>query len=277
MPISAVICSIKDPASMNIRDFLLRKEKWNETGKQFDENSILVNQKESVYLVTIKEDIIYSDYLSDLDLNVLRYIFASRHSSKTKTPSLHVHFTGNWGYSNPYGGKPRSLSVAEPIAAGFSFLKLVELREKLGLKDFLVSYEVTHHGPTELNLPMFFIELGSSEEQWGLRKPAEAIASIILDVAEYPIEADREVAIGFGGTHYAPSFSRVVLKKALFMGHMIPKHELDHLDEEMLDKMTNRSSIKPSVAVLDWKGMRSEQRRKVLNLIENTDLKVVKA
>ena len=276
MPVSAVICSIRDPASMNIKDFLLRKEKWNETEKKFDENIILINQKESIYLVTIREDIIYSDYLRELDLNVSRYIFASRHSSKTRTPSLHVHFTGNWGYNNPYGGKPRSLSVAEPVAAGISFLRLVEMREKLGLKDFLVSYEVTHHGPTELDTPMFFIELGSSEEQWGLKKPAEAIASIILDVAEHPIKADREIAIGFGGTHYAPSFSRVVLKSSLFMSHMIPKHELEHLDEEMLNKMINRSSIKPSVAVLDWKGMRSEQRRKVLDLIENTDLKVVK-
>ncbi|MGQ4892516.1 MAG: D-aminoacyl-tRNA deacylase [Candidatus Njordarchaeia archaeon] len=277
MPISTIICSVKDPASMNIKNFLLEKLKWSETGEQFDGYNVLVNQDENIYLVTIKEDIIYSDYLSSLKLDTKRFIFASRHSSKTKMPSLHVHFTGNWGPNNPYGGKPRSLSVAEPVAAGFAFLKLVEMREKFDLKDFLVSYEVTHHGPTEIDIPMFFIELGSSEEQWRLKKPAEIIASIILEIAKYPIEVDRDVAIGFGGTHYAPSFSRIVQKNRVFMSHMIPKHELDYLDSEMLEKMINRSSVRPTVAILDWKGMRSIQRKKVLTLLEETDLEIMKA
>ncbi len=275
---SAVIVSLKDKASLNIRDRLFDLDRWHETNYEFDGHIILKGENSGLYLVTINNDLIYSDYLNELNsmLNLDRLIFASRHSSTTKKPSLHVHFTGNWSNENPYGGSKRSLSISEPIAARLAFLKLYEWRGRISSAKFDVSLEVTHHGPTDIDIPLFFIELGSSEEQWVLKDAAKVIAEIIIDVGNVEIKKTSQIAIGFGGPHYAPSFTRYVLKNNICIGHMVPKYHVDSIDVDMLSKMITRNSVKPDLALIDWKGLKSPQRSKLLKLLENTDLEVKK-
>ncbi len=275
---SAVIVSLKDKASMNIRDRLFELEKWHETDYEFDGHRILKGENSGLYLVTINSDLIYSDYLSKLNsiLDLDRLIFASRHSSTTKKPSLHVHFTGNWTDENPYGGSKRALSISEPIAARAAFLKLYKWRERISSAKFDASLEVTHHGPTDIDIPLFFIELGSSEEQWVLKDAARVIAEIIIDVGNIEIRKTSQVAIGFGGPHYAPSFTRYILKNDVYIGHMVPKYHVDSLDMDMLNKMINRNSVKPDLALIDWKGLKGPQRSKVLKLLEDTNLEIKK-
>jgi len=274
---TVIVTSEKDLASMNIREKLLMICEWEGSNLTFDGDKILrcENQKD-LFLVKIKNDVIYSDYLNQLPLkDVTRIIFASRHSSETKKPSLHVHFTGNWGDANPYGGKPRSLSIAEPIAAKKALLKLVERHVEIRDEKFSVSLEVTHHGPTEIDYPMLFVELGSSESQWKNEKAAEILAEIILEIANEPIK-QVDVAIGFGGPHYAPAFTKLTLEHDIYMSHMVPKYFIDEFNTEMLNKMIKRSSIRPKIAALDWKGMNSKQRKKIQDLLDQTDLEKMK-
>ncbi len=278
MSTSTIICSKLDQAGINIKNSLLKITDWVETGIYFDDEPILIDNKKRAYLVTINKDIIYSDYLADLNLDTNRFIFASRHSSEAKKPSLHIHFTGNWGPENKYGGRPFSLAISEPIGAGNALLKLFYYKEEeKELREFQVSYEVTHHGPTELNKPLFFIELGSSEKQWLLKKPADVIASVIMEILDHKLADNREVAIGFGGPHYAPSFTKYILENEdFFMGHMIPKYYIEYLNKELLKKMVERCSIRPQIALIDWKGMKSKHRKRVIELLNETDLEIEK-
>lgn len=275
---SIIITSTKDVASMNIRNKLLELTNWVETNFTIDGHVVLENKDKTAFLVLIENDLIYSDYLKDKlnQIDADRLIFASRHASQTKKPSLHVHYTGNWSDDNRYGGKPRSLSIAEPIAAKEAFLGLYSGKDSLELNTFDVSLEVTHHGPTELELPLFFIELGSGEEQWCLKDAAELLAKVILEIASVPISNSRNIAIGFGGPHYAPSFTREILSNDIYISHIIPKYFVDLLDQSMLEKMIEQTSVKPNIALIDWKGLKGSQRKKVLGLIEEKNLEIIK-
>ena len=275
---TVVITSKKDIASLNIRDKLLNLSRWEKTQFEVDRNPVLKNKNSNVYLVLIERDLIYSDYINKelKNLKPRRLIFASRHASQTKKPSLHVHYTGNWNDENIYGGEPRALSIAEPIAAREAFLRLYYDRVNLNSAKFEASLEVTHHGPTELDYPLFFIELGSSEEQWKLDDAAELLARIILDVAELPMDTDKDTAIGFGGPHYAPSFTRYMISNDILISHITPKYHIDLLDIQMVEKMIDRSFVKPNIALIDWKGLKSVQRKKVLKFAEEKNLEVIK-
>jgi len=46
---------------------------------------------------------------------------------------------------------------------------------------YQVSYEVTHHGPTTLVHPSFFVEIGSTEKEWGDPVAGRAVAEAVLD------------------------------------------------------------------------------------------------
>jgi D-aminoacyl-tRNA deacylase len=97
--------------------------------------------------------------------------------------------------------------------------------------DFEVTFEVTHHGPY-LETPTLFIEIGSSEETWGHRGAAEAIARTLqaAEVTEHP------VAMGIGGGHYAPRFTETSLTRKVSFGHMLPNYAIDLQDLRDLEE-----------------------------------------
>ncbi len=45
--------------------------------------------------------------------------------------------------------------------------------------------ESTHHGPTDVSLPMVYAEIGSAEEQWKDHVAGEIAACAILNVKKY--------------------------------------------------------------------------------------------
>ncbi|MFQ6052894.1 MAG: D-aminoacyl-tRNA deacylase [Candidatus Bathyarchaeia archaeon] len=181
------------------------------------------------------------------------YVVASRHWSKTGTPSLTVHPTGNFGKA-VYGGRPRELqrTLANPMRA--VFLEL--LREPP--RGYEVSLEATHHSPTQFQTPLFFAELGSSERQWGDEAAGAHLAEAI--VRGTAAEAEAPVAVGFGGGHYCPTFS--VMEREVAFGHICPKYALDLLTEDLVRQMVERTMDGVERAVLD-RGMKGYQRKKV--------------
>ena len=106
-----------------------------------------------------------------------------------------------------------------------------------------VCFEVTHHGPY-MSIPTLFVEVGSNEEEWIKKEPANIVAkSVLALLSSYHYEEDFtdkiSVVVGIGGGHYAPRFTDVALEKKIAFGHMIPSYHIDagNINDEIFEKV----------------------------------------
>jgi len=165
----------------------------------------------------------------DADLGSDLLIFLSRHTSSRPVPVLTVHPTGNPGEAL-LGGEAGSFA---PAAPGWMQAVLVNL-VRLAPNGYRASYEVTHHGPTDLVTPSFFVEIGSTEKEWSDQVAGAAVAEAVLTAAP----ADPISLIGFGGTHYAPRETAVALETRGAFGHILHSREISGLTGPLLGKIT---------------------------------------
>lgn len=194
----------------------------------------------------------------------LEYIaVASRHWAESGKPSLTAHPTGNFGKAM-YGGKHRELQYTAPNAMRNIYQHLLDQPPD----GFQVSLEATHHSPTEFDVSMFFVEVGSREEKWRDTEVCNYLVDCIL--AGMDEEEKKSIAIGFGGGHYCPMFSEKIQDYA--MGHMAAKYTVDLLTDELVQQMVVKSD-KPEFALID--GLKGQQRRKVEALIGKTDVEII--
>ena len=56
--------------------------------------------------------------------------------------------------------------------------------------------------------------------------------------------------------------------EAIF-GHMIPKHLVSKIDSKMLWQCRTKTLEKVSLAILDWKGIKSEDKPKLLSALQD--------
>jgi D-aminoacyl-tRNA deacylase len=267
------VTSQKDMASLTIRNVLVHEHGLVETSESF-EGSPVFSLGKSVKMITAERDMIYCDHLEE-SFKPDAFIFCSRHRSESGQPALLVHSTGNLGNAADFGGNPRQLSVSAPSLVSAAFRKLYDERNARGLTEFDVSLEVTHHGPTTLETPMVFVELGSDEEHWRSEEGARAVAAAALEACSAPLEC--EAAIGFGGTHYASKFNKLVLERNQHIGHMAPKYALNGIDSDIIRQMITRSAAKITKAIIDWKGTNAENKAHVFPLLEEAGLEIVRA
>lgn len=268
-----LVTSEKDIASLTIKDILLSDFGFSQTDESFDGNPIFSNGK-NAQIITTNRDEIYCDHLES-HFDVEAFIFCSRHRAESGKPALLVHSTGNLGGVADFGGVPYQLSVSAPSLVSVALKSLFEERNNRGLEEFDVSLEVTHHGPTSLKTPLVFVELGSSEEYWTHQQGARAVAAAAMDCVEEPMSGDA--VIGFGGTHYASKFNKLVLEKDYKIGHMAPKYAINGLTSDVLNQMVNRSTNPIVSAVIDWKGMNAENKAHVLPMLEDANIEVIRA
>jgi len=266
-PAVAIVASLKDKAGMLISSILKSEFGFRPTEKTFDSNPVFSNAKMELYFTREKQ--IFADYVNEIPADFL--VFASRHSSKAGTPSLTVHTIGNWSEAQ-LGGKSRQLVSTSAFLQRNYLLALAERKRVLGLAHE-VTMEVTHHGPW-LEKPCIFIEVGSDEEQWGNETACRAVAGAIANCTSF--ESTAVPCIGFGGTHYATEFTKVAQRLNYAFSFMVPKHALEFLDEGMVRQMVERTIEKPTLAVLDWKGL-GRQKEKVLGLLDSIGLKRVRS
>jgi len=222
-----LLCSISDVASVNIRDALLDLGGWSEVGALQGHPSLARGED---LLVTIQEPHLFADNVDALvsqqfQMEVGPVVFLSRHKAASGIPTLTVHPIGNFSKAD-FGGRPGTLVRSSPDMMTSALRELKRNAADLG---FQVSFEVTHHGPY-LEAPTMYIEIGSSDENWGNKDAAKAIARTLLSTE--CVKAPK--AIGVGGGHYAPRFSEVVATKRISFGHIIPNHFADHADDEAL-------------------------------------------
>jgi D-aminoacyl-tRNA deacylase len=197
-------------------------------------------------------------------------IVASPHSSSAGVMSLSVHSPGNFGEAR-VGGKPRKLAIAPALYLGEALRKFQEIKEREELPQ-QVTLEVTHHGPT-FNLPIVFVELGSDEKGWRDAGGARAAAEVIRHLLD--IEPEGEAAVGVGGPHYAPAFTKRTLAGDNF-GHICPKYALQDLGREGLARMVEKTLPRPEKLAIEWKGVPGKYRSDLVESAREMGLAIEK-
>ena len=268
----ALICSTLDSAGINIRDSLLEKFQYSESGS-FDSHPVLSLKGIDAKVYTTDKELVYYEGLSQ-NIDADFFIFMSKHKSTSGIPSLSVHCTGKWAEAG-LGGFPRRLSIA-PAA---HLKRAMQILEKLG-KDsgYDVVQECTHHGPF-MEKPSMFIEIGSDEEHWKDRKAGAIIAEALFRILTGSVPECKS-AIGLGGIHTLSSFKKIILNSEYGISHECPKYMLKNLDAAMLLQAAEQSIPKASAVILDWKGLGQEKRHvsEVVRefLVKLPDVKVLK-
>ncbi len=266
-----LVASNKDVASLNIKKQVLSYYPFRKLTKIFQHNPVYgaeLNGK-TMNLVTLTDESVEAQDLPKKFPTAKSIIFISRHSSQSGKPTLSVHAPGNFGNAE-LGGLPGKLSVSSPYAMQNALKALLYHKEKLSL-NYEVSFECTHHGPS-LDVPCMFVELGSSSEQWGDLRAAEAVAHSVMYAAANYMQHSSPVVLGIGGTYYNQRFSVMTLVGEFAFGHMIPKYATHLVDAEIISQCIEKSSEKVQLAVLDWKGIRSEDKPNILSALETVGL-----
>lgn len=270
-----IVASNKDAASLNIRQQVLKNYPFIEKTEKFELNPVYeakINDI-SVELVTLNNESVYAQHLPKAFTNLELVAFISRHSSVSGTPTLSVHTPGNFAEAE-LGGIPKTVSVAPANLMRKALTILSKLKSEMHL-DYEVSYEGTHHGPS-FNLPTMFVELGSSPTQWNDLKAAEAVAHAALgairDFGNHPLKA----VMGIGGPHYNAKFTRMALEEDLAFGHMVPKYAVSKIDPAMLSQCMERTLEKVEKIVLDWKGIRGEDKPRLIQMLSESCTKFEK-
>ncbi len=275
-----IISSLIDPASINMAKNLIEISDCELVNKTKNNELYYCDDIRSQLLI-INSDLIDLEKLPSLEINPSRLIFLSRHSSTAKILSLSIHFTGNWTSEAKYGGKPFSLGISDPLLGKIIFNELNRIAEQEKLEKIPISLEATHHGPTELNKPLIFVEIGSDIDAWKNEKLGYLWAVTLYESLRRLLNRENNdyiPAVGFGGPHYAPNFTEIERRTRIAMGHIAPKYVIDQIDKRMILQAINRSKARPALAIIDWKGLNSEQRNKILNALrELTEIEVVRA
>lgn len=190
-------------------------------------------------------------------------IVASRHVSESRKPSLTVHAPGEL--------ERNELAVASPKTIKAALLELAKTSEEMGLS-YEVSLEATHHGPTRLGVPITFVEIGSSPEEWRDHDAAAAVARAIMVAATSSIECPN--ALGLGGPHYAPRHTEITLHTNVAVGHILPKYA--NYTKELILSAIKQTFGGVNLFVLDWKGLSADQRQLIKNVSEMLGIKMLR-
>jgi D-aminoacyl-tRNA deacylase len=266
-----VAASNKDAASLTIKEQILKHYPFHQATTDFQQNPTYhatINGRNTT-LITLNSELVQAQDLPASFPEADLIVFISRHSSQSGTPTLSVHTPGNFGEA-ALGGLPHVVSVA-PATAMRDALQSLETHKELLSLDYEVSYESTHHGPS-LNVPSMFVELGSSQAQWSDVKAGQAVAHAAMHAIEKFSTIGSQAVLGIGGPHYNQKFTEMALSGQEGFGHMIPKYALSNLTREMLLHCLERTLERVSLAVVDWKGITSNDKPKVLSVLNEVGL-----
>ena len=265
-----VVASNKDPASLNIKRQILRNHNFNVTTKIEEEPAYEaeINLKQ-VKLITLKGESIHAQNLTTKFAEVSLIVFISKHSSISGKPTLSVHTPGNLGDAQ-YGGIPKEVSISPANAMREALREMTRIKHEKQL-DYEISYEGTHHGPS-LNVPTMFAELGSSAEQWKDEDAADAVARAAIEAISTFGSFPTRAVLGVGGPHYNSKFTSLALKNSMAFGHIIPKYAVAQTDEVMLKECIEKTFEKVEAIILDWKGIKGEDKPQLMEKIKRIDL-----
>ena len=286
-----IITSSEDIASMNIRDKLLNSEEYSfiELSTSWKGKPLFQLEKSealndaNVYLGLTDERLIL---LSDLKISELSFkpdflIFASRHASKSARPALLIHTTGNWSNEAEFGGNPREISYSSALLLKAGFLALLEESRDLEGDKYSIDIEVNHHGPTNHNIPLIFMELGSVEEEWKDQKAGKSVANAIVSAIVKYLKLKSEkniIGIGFGGTHYTPQFKKLITETNVALAHICPKYSVQKIDRNIIKQIIEKTiEERIDYFVFDWKGLNSQDKSYLTDLLKDFNIEIKRA
>jgi D-aminoacyl-tRNA deacylase len=220
----ALVNSRQDKAGLNIRHHV--EELLEDGGAR----GMAAPGREYVFH-DVEERLIHA-VRADAGIDADLVVFLSRHASTNPVPVLTVHVTGNYGAA-ALGGEARTLAPAAPAMMQATLRALARHCPE----GYRVAYEVTHHGPTDLVIPSFFVEIGSTEREWTDPVAGKAAALAVLSA----VPQDPVPLIGFGGTHYAARETEIALTSRGAFGHIAHTREVPGLDETMVRAMQEQS------------------------------------
>ncbi|VVC01723.1 D-aminoacyl-tRNA deacylase [uncultured archaeon] len=166
------------------------------------------------------------------DLAADYIVVLSSHKSKTAGPMITAHFPGNWDTAE-LGGEPQKLNVAYG-----SKIKEFMRAASAAAGKWPIAMEADHHGPT-LDKAIIFVEIGSTEAEWGSKEAAAIVAK--ATVAMLGSSRQYETVFGVGGGHYAKAFTRLVLETDYAVGHVLPKYSIEKINYEMFQQAISKN------------------------------------
>lgn len=287
-----IVSSTADMASKTIKKEMMSLREWKEMECSNKHMQVLEPKEHDAFLCTIEESLVEAHkldrYCMEASITPSVYLFISKHSSSSKKPSLLVHVTGNWGDDAELGGNPLEISKASGTLVHLAFSELVnEYENNESLKQFSINVEATHHGPTNLDAPVLFVELGSNEPSWKNQDGGHAVANVVTrlvyllqehgqDLHVLARESKIRTAIGIGGTHYAATFDKLMRTLPVGFSHIIPKYHASMITHEVIEQAVENTVEKVSWFVLDWKGLNRSQKDAVLPILEEFDIPILR-
>ena len=248
-----------DPAGNNMAKFLSQDlEKMNGVfrGEKFD---VLITTSPVISADWVEEKFDYDGY-----------VFLSKHAAESGTLALTCHSTGNFDVAK-FGGNSQQVAIPFP---SFQKTYLQNLwKNRTDFPDFQITIEATHHGPTDLNKPSIFIEIGTTQKQWNDVELCNSIAQIVKKTFEKPLQ-QFPFAVCFGGTHYSQKFTNEIINGKFALGTVIPKHAIEFLEQSLFQHIIERN-IDAQIALLDWNSL-GKNKQKVVELLSTTKLEVIK-
>ena len=198
-------------------------------------------------------------------------IILSTHKSKSGMPMLTAHFPGNWSKAE-MGGVDRMLNIAHGKILKRIIIEMEHARKKHSL-DWPLFIEADHHGPLA-NVPMIFVEIGSTEKEWSNEAAAQVVAEAVNNaVSSKTQDTKPETVFCVGGGHYAREFTKLVLERGdIAIGHICPKYAIDSLDEDTFRQAIEKN-VDPVKRVLVLKeSTNAKQKEKVKMLCEKFEV-----
>jgi D-aminoacyl-tRNA deacylase len=248
-----------DPAGHNMAKFIsqdMNEDNGIFRGKNFD-------------LVEIDSPAISADWL-DEKYDYDGFVFLSKHAAESGTLALTCHSTGNFNEAK-YGGNNKEIAIPHPNFQKQYMQKLWHNRESF--LDFEITIEATHHGPTHLQKPSIFVEIGTTESQWNDKSLCSSVAKLVVDTLQKS-STPFPFAICFGGTHYSEKFTKELLFGKYALGTVMPKHALEFLNPTLFKHLIIQNQG-AKIALLDWKSL-GKYKQTLLDLLSTTNLEIVK-
>ncbi len=265
-----IVCSRNDEASQNIKSHLLEILKPEEK----ELKGCTFYGAGNIGIAEIEERLIYTDGLDSRlkkEFEFEEILFASRHSSRDERKIFSAHVSGNVNTAD-FGGVPYSLAMPAPIRMKNYVLAMSKKLERK--PDFDFTMEVTHHGPSEISTPSAFYEIGSTENEWNDKEAGRIVAESLVESINNSRD-DWHIAVGVGGTHYAPRQTEIMLGTTFTFGHNFAKYTFEGLNEEIIEqavKITGAHYI-----VIDEKSIKSAIKKMVNAVAEDKGIEVLKS
>jgi D-aminoacyl-tRNA deacylase len=264
-----------------MKNYLIKEENFEKVNNNNTQNNNNINNgyeffNSSIHphitLIITKRNLVDIDNIDSIISNDDMIIFLSKHASKSKTPTLTSHSTGNFSGDNLLGGKPWEIGNTFPSFQKQYMKRLYEKKEELLNYDIII--EATHHGPTSFINPVLFVEIGSSEIQWNDKLAASIVCKCVLetvkDIKKRVNSNNINIAIGIGGNHYPQKFNNLILFSNVAFGPIISKYNLAFINEKTIEQMKVKSIEKIGLIYLDKKGL-GKENEKVLELLKDQE------